>query len=88
MIVRKECYQVRVGLEDQMYKVIDYKKVDISDIEFDHYKQLVKSFSNDGINGSIYFKDLFEVDDNGLIILIKTLTYFKFYSFLNLFILV
>jgi hypothetical protein len=61
-----------VGLADQMYKVIDYKKVDMSDDEFKYYKHLVEVFSDKNIDGSIYFKDLFDVDDDGFITLIKT----------------
>ena len=57
-----------------MVKVIDYKKVDLTDAEFDFYKHLVNLFSDDTkkIKGDIYFKDLFEVDEDGFIILIKT----------------
>ena len=57
-----------------MHKVIDYKKVDISNDEYDYYKHLVEIFSDKekNIKGSIYFKDLFDVDKNGLITLIKT----------------
>ena len=63
-----------MGLEEQMSKVIDYKKIDMSDVEFDHYKDLVKIFSDKdkNINGNIYFKDLFEVDSDGFITLVKT----------------
>ena len=44
----------------------------MSDLEFDYYKHLVKSFSDENTNGNIYFKDLFESDDSGLITLVKT----------------
>lgn len=72
MIVKEQCHLVQVALEGQMYKVIDYKQVDLSDLEFDYYNHLVKIFSDDNNSGSIYFKDLFEVDDDGLITIIKT----------------
>jgi len=57
-----------------MHKVIDYKKVDMSNDEYNYYKHLVEAFSDKdkNIKGSIYFKDLFDVDKNGLITLIKT----------------
>jgi len=57
-----------------MAKVIDYKKVDMSDLEFDYYKNLVKIFSDKdkNISGDIYFKDSFEIDNDGFITLIKT----------------
>lgn len=57
-----------------MAKVIDYKKVNITDEEYNYYKHLVDIFtdSSKNIDGKIYFKDLFDVDKNGYIILIKT----------------
>ena len=57
-----------------MYKVIDYKKIDISNDEYNYYKHLVEVFSDEekNIKGTIYFKDLFDVDKSGLITLIKT----------------
>jgi hypothetical protein len=57
-----------------MAKIIDYKKVDMSEEEHNYYKYLVEAFSDKdkNISGSIYFKDLFDVDENGFIILIKT----------------
>ncbi len=57
-----------------MHKVIDYKKINISDEEFNYYNHLVELFSDKdkNIKGSIYFKDLFEVDEDGFIVLIKT----------------
>ena len=57
-----------------MDKVIDYKKVNMSDEEFNYYKHLVELFSDKdkNIKGSVYFKDLFEVDEDGFIVLIKT----------------
>jgi hypothetical protein len=63
-----------VGLVGQMHKVIDYKKVDMSEDEFNYYKHLVKIFTDKekNISGKVYFKDLFDVDDSGFITLIKT----------------
>lgn len=57
-----------------MAKSIDYKKVEMSDAEFDYYKYLVDLFTDEenNIDGRDYFKDLFEVDEDGFIILIKT----------------
>ena len=57
-----------------MHKTIDYKKVDISDAEYDYYKELVNRFSDKSknINGDVYFRDLFETDEDGFITLIKT----------------
>lgn len=67
-----KCYLEQVDLVDQMFKVIDYKKVDMSDDEYSYYKHLIKIFSDKDINGDVYFKNLFDVDKSGLITLIKT----------------
>ena len=63
-----------MGLVGQMHKVIDYKKVNMSEEEFNYYKHLVEIFTDKekNISGSVYFKDLFDVDENGFITLIKT----------------
>ena len=55
-------------------KVIDYKKVDMTDAEFAYYQQLIKKFSDTDqkVDGNKYFKDTFETDENGYITLIKT----------------
>lgn len=57
-----------------MYKIIDYKKIDMSDDEYNYYKHLVEVFSDKdkNISGRIYFEDLFDIDKDGLITLIKT----------------
>lgn len=52
-------------------KVIDYKKVDMTDEEHNYYKELVTQFTDDTTKGTEYFKDLFDVDDDGFIMLIK-----------------
>lgn len=55
-----------------MKKAIDYKQIDVTKEEYDFYKELVKVFTDDKIDGRDYFRDLFEVDSNGMITLIKT----------------
>ena len=57
-----------------MHKVIDYKKVDMSEDEYSYYKHLTEVFSDKekNIEGTVYFKDLFDVDKDGFITLIKT----------------
>jgi len=57
-----------------MDKIIDYKKIDMTENEFNYYKHLVEIFTDKekNISGNIYFKDLFDVDENGFITLIKT----------------
>lgn len=55
-------------------KTIDYKKVDMTDGEYDYYLQLVNKFTDaDGNpNGSKYFQGTFDTDEHGYIVLIKT----------------
>ena len=51
---------------------IDYKKVNLSDEEFEYYNELVKQFAEPehGLKGDECFRDLFETDADGNIILI------------------
>lgn len=55
-------------------KIIDNKKINITDAEYDYYLQLVKKFTDKekSIDGKKYFKDVFHTDENGYILLIKT----------------
>lgn len=55
-------------------KVIDYKKVNMTDAEFSYYKQLVNKFTEkeNNVSGEYFFKDTFNTDSDGNIILIKT----------------
>ena len=52
-------------------KVIDYKKIDMSEAEFAYYKELTKAFSDDTFSGEDYFRELFDTDENGLITIVK-----------------
>lgn len=54
-----------------MIRVIDYKKVDMTDEEFDYYTRLVKEFTYGTYNGKDQFHDLFDVDDDGCISIIN-----------------
>ena len=55
-------------------KSIDYKKIDITDDEYNYYLELVKQFTNseENLDGKEYFRGLFETDKDGFIVLIKT----------------
>ena len=53
-------------------KIVDYKKVDMSEAEFDYYKEIVKTVSDNKVDGESYFRGLFDTDKDGLITLIKT----------------
>jgi hypothetical protein len=52
-------------------KVIDHKKIDITDEEYEYYKEIVKYFTKDNNDGTEFFHDLFDVDSNGFITIIK-----------------
>lgn len=54
-----------------MIKIIDNKKIDLTESEYQLYQDLVKAYSGPGKNGAEQFKDLFETDDQGLIIFLK-----------------
>lgn len=52
-------------------KIIDYKEVDMTDEEYEYYQQVVITFSDGMYSGKEQFRDTFEVDEDGCIILIK-----------------
>jgi len=54
-----------------MKKGIDYKKIDMTEQEFAYYEELIKQYTNETQNGIDYFKNLFETDADGKIIIIK-----------------
>lgn len=54
-----------------MKRIIDHKQVDLSDDEWRLYQEICKSYDKPTAPGKQLFSDLFEVDDNGIIIFIK-----------------
>lgn len=54
-----------------MIKGIALKKVNITDQEYSYYKELIKEYSDEKINGESYFENLFDTDKFGKITLIK-----------------
>lgn len=54
-----------------MIRVVDYKGVDMTDEEFEYYNRLVKEFTFGMYNGKDQFHDMFDVDDEGCISLIR-----------------
>lgn len=50
-----------------MIKIIDNKKVDVTQDEWDLYVKITASYEN----GKDLFKDLFESDDEGLIVFLR-----------------
>ena len=54
-----------------MIRVIDNKKIELSNDEFNLYNKICDSYKTDRFTGSKIFKGLFETDDNGIIIFLK-----------------
>jgi hypothetical protein len=53
-------------------RIVDNKKVDMTDHEFDLYEKIVKSYTNLPYQkGEDLFMDLFESDDNGIIVFLR-----------------
>lgn len=48
-------------------RIIDNKKIDLTQHEWDTYQAILKSYDQ----GAELFKDLFETDENGIIIFLK-----------------
>ncbi len=53
------------------YRIIDNKKVEMTQDEYSLFEKIVKSYTTLTNNGEDLFIDLFEVDDNGTIIFLK-----------------
>ena len=51
--------------------IIDNKKVALTQNEWDMYQSICKSYDRQNFKGEDLFKDLFETDDNGIIIFLK-----------------
>lgn len=54
-----------------MIQIIDNKKVEMTPDEHQMYLRIVKSYTNLTNKGEDLFIDLFETDDNGIIIFLK-----------------
>lgn len=52
-------------------RVIDNKKIDLTEDEWDMYLKIVKSYTTPTNKGEDLFIDLFETDDQGVIIFLK-----------------
>ncbi len=67
-------------------RIIDNKKVDLTDDEWRMYQNIVKSYTNLTNKGEDLFIDLFEADESGIIIFLKPpskrQTSFEVYLFL------
>ena len=51
--------------------IINFKSVEMNEEEHKYYEELVKSFSTPEKSGKNYFRDLFDVDEDGCIMFIR-----------------
>lgn len=54
-----------------MLRLINNKRIDLTQEEFDLYEQLCKTYSRDHFDGKDLFVNLFETDKDGLIIFLR-----------------
>lgn len=54
-----------------MIRVVDNKRLDMTDDEWVMYEKIVKSYTNLTNKGEDLFQNLFETDDNGIIIFLR-----------------
>lgn len=54
-------------------RVVCYKKLEMTDDEFGEFQKICKNYDKPNLKGEDLFRDLFETDDNGLIVYIKSL---------------
>ena len=52
-------------------KIIDNKKIDLTQDEWDMYQKIVKSYTNLTNKGEDLFIDLFETNEDGIIVFLK-----------------
>lgn len=58
-------------------KVVDNKRLEMTDEEFAMYQKIVKSYTTATNRGEDLFKDLFETDERGIIVLLKPPSKFR-----------
>lgn len=54
-----------------MIKIIDNKKIEMTNDEWTMYEKIVKSYTTSTNKGQDLFIDLFETDENGIIVFLK-----------------
>jgi hypothetical protein len=60
------------SVEDKMpVHIIDNRKIDMTPTEWDMYIQICRSYDRPSFKGEELFRDLFETDDNGLIMFLR-----------------
>lgn len=68
-----------------MIRIVDNKKVEMTPSEFQYYQEICKAYDRTNFQGKDLFKDLFEVDGDGILIMLKAPTSFtsmEIYMFL------
>jgi hypothetical protein len=58
-------------------RVVDNKRIDMTEDEWTMYQKIVMSYTSSTNKGEDLFKELFETDDNGIIIFLKPPTKFR-----------
>ncbi len=66
-----------------MLRIIDHKRIELTDSEFKLYQDICKSYDAPNRKGEDLFKDLFETNEQGIIIFLKPPT--KNYSSMEVF---
>lgn len=54
-----------------MLRVINNKRIDLTDDEFNAYQDICKAYSRENFDGKELFRDLFETNEEGIIIFLK-----------------
>lgn len=54
-----------------MLRLINNKRIDLTQEEFDLYEKLCKTYSRDNFDGKDLFVELFETDKDGMIIFLR-----------------
>ena len=54
-----------------MFTIVDYKRVEMTEEEKAYYDKIVEEFTNGGYSGKEQFRDLFDVDADGCISMIR-----------------
>lgn len=54
-----------------MIRIIDNRKINMTDDEWNMYSGICRSYDRPSFKGEELFRDLFETDDNGIIVFLK-----------------
>ena len=69
-----------------MLRIIDHKRIDLTESEYKLYQEICRSYDTPKFKGEDLFKDLFETNEHGIIVFLrpptKTYTSMEVYMFL------